>query len=92
MSAGTVGIHLPNIRPCPATPEGAAIAALDDLLARFAPLAVEPEPVRTVRGTALALAEFWLIRLPEGPAKTKALDALDEAAGHAVEAAAGCRS
>lgn len=62
------------------------IAALDDILTRFAALVDEPEPVRTVRGTALALAEHWLIVLPDGAAKTAALDRLAEATDLACQA------
>jgi len=49
------------------------IAALDDILTRFAALAEEPEPVRSVRGPVLALAQDWLIRLPDGAARELAL-------------------
>jgi hypothetical protein len=58
-----------------------SITTLDDVFARFAVLADDghAEPVRHVRGTALALGMDWLIRLPAGPARDKALDALLDA-------------
>lgn len=39
-----------------------------------------------VRGTALAVAQDWLIRLPDGPEKQQAIDFLDMAAVLACEA------
>lgn len=63
------------------------IAALDDVIRRFAPLAVEPEPVRNVRGAALAFAQYLVVTLPDGPAKDKALDAFAYTTQLAVESA-----
>lgn len=59
-------------------------APLDDVLAQFAALADDSAPVRHIRGTALAVAQDWLIRLPDGPGKAKAIDALADAADLAV--------
>lgn len=68
--------------------QGRPRITLDDILHRFAPLAEEePEPARTVRGTLYAVALDWLHRLPEGPARDKAFDSLEETARLAVEAA-----
>jgi hypothetical protein len=39
-----------------------------------------------VRGVGLAVAEYWLIHLPEGPARDKALAALSEAVDLAADA------
>lgn len=58
---------------------------LDDILRRFATLADDDQPVRHIRGVALAVAQDWLVRLPPGPAKDKALDTLEEAAELACE-------
>jgi hypothetical protein len=62
------------------------VAALDDILARFAALAEEPEPVRSVRGPLLAMAQDWLVRLPEGEPKRRALDYLELAGAAACDA------
>lgn len=61
---------------------------LRDVHARFAALSTsqEPEPVRTVRGIALAVAEEWLTRLPAGPTRDQALAALGDAVDLAVKA------
>jgi hypothetical protein len=58
------------------------ITTLDDVLARFAALADDghAKQVQHVRGTALALGMEWLIHLPAGPSRDKALDALADAA------------
>ena len=62
------------------------IAALDDIFARFAALVDEPEPARSVRGPLLAVAQDWLIRLPEGTAKELALWHLERAGEAACDA------
>lgn len=64
------------------------ITTLDDVLCRFASLADDgdAEQVRHVRGTALAVGMEWLIRLPAGPMRDKALSALADAADLACEA------
>lgn len=59
---------------------------LDDLLRRFVLLADTTEPARTIRGTALAVAQDWLVRLPAGPATDQAIDCLGQAADRACEA------
>lgn len=61
-------------------------------MVRFAALADEPEPVRHVRGTALAVAQDWLIRLPAGEVKDAAIERLGEAAELACKAYATCQS
>lgn len=60
--------------------------SLDDILERFGTLADVPEPARTVRGTGLAVAQYWLTSLPAGPAKDKAISALGDAVDLACEA------
>lgn len=65
------------------------IAALDDILVRFAGLVDEPEPVKGVRGPVLAMAQDWLVRLPEGEGKKQALYYLELAGAAACEAVAG---
>lgn len=62
--------------------------SLDDILERFGALADVPEPARTVRGTGLAVAQHWLLTLPAGPAKDKAINALGDAVELACEACA----
>lgn len=59
---------------------------LAELSARFAGLADVPEPHRQVRGVILAVAQDWLVRLEDGPAKSKAIDTLLHAADLACEA------
>jgi hypothetical protein len=49
----------------------------------------DQEQARHVRGTALAVAQDWLVRLPDGPLKDLAIDALEEAARLARAACAG---
>lgn len=66
--------------------KGQLTTALDDLLTRFAALAEEPEPVRSVRGPVLALAQDWLVRLPEGEPKRRALRCLELAGAAASDA------
>jgi hypothetical protein len=61
-------------------------APLDEILVRFAALAEEPEPVRSVRGPVLALAQDWLIRLPDGDHKKRALHYLEQAGAAACDA------
>ncbi|GAA3957687.1 hypothetical protein GCM10023085_45230 [Actinomadura viridis] len=65
--------------------------SLDDILRRFAALADDAQPVRHVRGVGLAVAEHWLITLPAGPERDKAIDHLGEAVDLAVEALSGSR-
>jgi hypothetical protein len=62
------------------------IRSLSDLYRRFAAFSVDDPPVRHVRGTALAMAQDWWVRLPDGPAKDAALNLLSEAAKVACEA------
>lgn len=70
--------------------QGSVLAhTLNDLLFRFAALADEPEPVRDVRGITLAVAQYWLIKLPDSPSKVEALDYLSLAREAACKAAAG---
>lgn len=64
-------------------------STLNDILARFAPLIMEPEPVRGVRGPAMALGMDWLLRLPEGKLKDQAIETLGLAADLAVESLVG---
>lgn len=59
---------------------------LDDLLRRFAVLPVGDGPSRTVRGTVLAVAQDWLVRLPAGPDRDQAIACLEQAADRACEA------
>jgi len=66
--------------------KGPTITALADVTCRFAPLAVEPEAARTVRGLAWALALHWQAHLPEGPDKQRALEQLAAATESAVTA------
>ncbi|WP_329521143.1 hypothetical protein [Spirillospora sp. NBC_01491] len=66
--------------------EGRPPITLDDVMLRFAALADDARPVRHVRGTALAVGMDWLIRLPPGPRKERALIALAAAADLACEA------
>lgn len=66
--------------------EGRPPIELRDLHERFAALAVEPEPVRSVRGLGLAVAEHWLIHLPAGPTRDQAIAALGDAVDLAVKA------
>jgi hypothetical protein len=87
-------LHFAGLSPATARRDTIAkprrdLSALDDLLLRFAALADDSEPVRHVRGVALAVAMEWLIRLQDGPAKDRALCKLSEAAELACEAAAG---
>jgi hypothetical protein len=57
---------------------------LNDLLRRFA---VPAEgPARVVRGTVLAVAMEWLVRIPAGPSRDEAMNCLEEAADRACEA------
>ncbi len=58
---------------------------LDDLLRRFAVSAADG-PTRTVRGTVLAIAQDWFVRLPAGPSRDEALNCLEQAADRACEA------
>lgn len=64
------------------------ISTLEDVMFRFAALADDghSEASRHVRGTALALGMEWLIHLPAGSARDKALDALADAADLACAA------
>lgn len=66
--------------------EGRPPIELRDVHERFAALSTEPEPVRTVRGVGLAVAEHWLIHLPAGPTRDKALAALGDAVDLAAAA------
>lgn len=61
----------------------------DELLGWFAPLAEDTEPARQIRGTALAVAQHWLVYLPDGKARAAALYRLREAADLACEALTG---
>lgn len=72
----------------PSRPKTGPLIELRDVHERFAALSTstEPEPVRTMRGVGLAVAEHWLIRLPAGPARDKALAALSDAVDLAAEA------
>lgn len=62
------------------------IRTLDDLLREFAALADESEPVRSVRGMVLAVAECWLVGIPAGPRRDRAMERLADAAELAVDA------
>lgn len=62
------------------------MVSLAELRSRLAGLADVPEDERLVRGMTLALAEGWVIRLPDGRAKERALFHLLEAAEAACEA------
>jgi hypothetical protein len=53
---------------------------------------MEPEPMRSVRGMGLAVAQHWLITLPAGPAKDKAITALGDAVALACEAFEACEA
>lgn len=57
---------------------------LNALLRRFAVPAEGPAGV--VRGTVLAIAQDWFVRLPAGPSRDQALDCLEQAADRACEA------
>lgn len=59
---------------------------LDDLMRRFGVLSFGEGPSRTVRGTAFAVAQYWLVELPPGPETDKAIDCLAQATDLACEA------
>lgn len=47
----------------------------------------EDEPVVTLLGAFLALAQLLVVKLPDGPARAKTLDALEDTKSLAIEAA-----
>jgi hypothetical protein len=59
---------------------------LDDLNRRFASRPADTPQTRHIRGTGLAVAQDWLIRLPAGEEKDTAIDHLDAAVVWACEA------
>lgn len=62
------------------------MTTLDDLMRRFGVLPFGDGPSRTVRGTMLAVAQDWLVRLPAGKDRDQAIECLAEAADLACEA------
>jgi hypothetical protein len=62
------------------------VVTLTDVNARFAGLVDVPRGHQQVRGVGLAVAQDWLLRIPDGPAKDKAIDALFHAVDLACEA------
>ncbi|MFG2001667.1 hypothetical protein ACGFNU_21205 [Spirillospora sp. NPDC048911] len=82
--------HSPPLLPGSVTAESTPpIISLDDIHARFGALSERPEPERTLRGLTLALAEYYLVKLPDEPAKAKAIEALEDAMDFACEALTG---
>jgi hypothetical protein len=60
---------------------------LADVCERFAGLSDVPKEHREIRGVILAVAQDWLVRLEDGPAKDEAIDHLFQAAELACKVA-----